>query len=69
MQRDKKYQSISECDTCLDLADQAFEADQTKIGEIAVTFLNHVVREHTGEVLAVLAEKYAPIFMSKRALR
>jgi hypothetical protein len=34
-----------------------------------VQFLNHVVRDHTGELLSVLAEKYLPIFMNKRAMR
>ena len=60
---------ISDCDICIDLADKAFEADQTEIGEIVLEFLNHVIRQHTVELLAVLAEKYGPIFMSKRAMR
>ncbi|MDA4112199.1 MAG: LON peptidase substrate-binding domain-containing protein [Thaumarchaeota archaeon] len=60
---------ISECDKCLELADNAFEADPSKRAEIAVSFLNHVVLEHTGELLALLAEKYGPIFLNKRSLR
>jgi ATP-dependent Lon protease len=60
---------ISECDKCLELADKAFEADPSKRAEIAVAFLNHVVMEHTGELLSLLAEKYGPIFLNKRSLR
>jgi ATP-dependent Lon protease len=60
---------ISECDKCLELADRAFEADPGKRAEIAVSFLNHVVLEHTGELLSLLAEKYGPIFLNKRSLR
>ncbi len=61
---------ISECGKCADLADQAFESGtEVEIGKIAVRFLEHVVNEHTGEVMSVLAEKYGPIFMSKRAMR
>jgi ATP-dependent Lon protease len=60
---------ISECDKCLELADNAFEADPSKRAEIAVSFLNHVVLEHTGELLSLLAEKYGPIFLNKRSLR
>lgn len=66
----KRVVPISECDTCTDLADQAFETgSETEIGQIAVRFLQHVVNEHTGENMAVLAEKYGPIFLSKRAMR
>ena len=62
--------SIPDCDTCIDLADQAFEAGtESEIGRIAVKFLEHVISEHAGEVMSVLAEKYAPIFMTKRAMR
>ncbi len=65
-----KPQSIPDCDICNDLADKAFEAqDQNRLGEIATAFLNHVISHHTAELMAVLAEKYGPIFMSKRALR
>ncbi len=60
---------ISECDKCLELADKAFDADPSKRAEIAITFLNHVVLEHTGELLSLLAEKYGPIFLNKRSLR
>jgi hypothetical protein len=61
---------IPECDTCIDLADQAFESGtEAEISNIAVRFLEHVISEHTAEVMNVLAEKYGPIFMTKRALR
>jgi hypothetical protein len=61
---------ISQCESCADLADQAFESGtEVEVSKIAVRFLEHVVNEHTGEVMSVLAEKYAPIFMSKRAMR
>lgn len=61
---------IPECDTCIDIADQAFESGtDVEIGRIAVKFLEHVINEHAGEVMSVLAEKYAPIFMTKRAMR
>jgi hypothetical protein len=66
----KQVIPISECDTCSDLADQAFESGtEVEIGKVAVRFLEHVINEHTGEVMGVLAEKYGPIFMSKRAMR
>jgi hypothetical protein len=62
--------AISECGTCADLADQAFESgSETEIGNVAVRFLEHVMNEHTGEIINLLAEKYGPIFMTKRALR
>ncbi len=60
---------IPECEICSDMADETFEASQSEmIGEIATKFLEYVIRNHTGELL-LLAEKYVPIFMSKRALR
>jgi hypothetical protein len=66
----KRVVPISDCDACTDLADQAFETgSDVEIGQIAVKFLQHAVNEHTGEVMAVLAEKYGPIFLSKRAMR
>jgi ATP-dependent Lon protease len=64
-----KVEPISECEKCLELADKAFDSDPSLRAEIAVSFLNHIVREHTGELLALLAEKYLPIFMNKRSMR
>lgn len=65
-----KTTPIELCDICADLADQAFEANQPSVmGEIASRFLNHVIKDHTSELLRVLAEKYVPVFMKRRALR
>ena len=69
LKRITEVKPIPECETCIDLADKAFEADPIRKGEIVLSFLNHVMQEHTGELLALLAEKYGPIFMKKRALR
>lgn len=60
---------IPECQTCADLADAAFEGDPAMRAERIVEFLNHVVSNHTAEVLGLLAEKYGPGFMHKRSLR
>jgi ATP-dependent Lon protease len=64
-----KVDPISDCEKCLELADKALDSDLSFRAEIAVQFLNHVVRDHTGELLALLAEKYLPIFMNKRSMR
>ena len=53
-----QVEPISECEKCMEFADRVFESDPSKRSEIAISFLNHVVREHTGEVLSLLAEKY-----------
>ena len=66
---DFKPRSIPECEVCSDLADRAFESGPAELNEIAVKFLTHVIQNHTEEVLALLAEKYVPIFMAKRAMR
>ncbi len=60
---------IPECETCAELAEKAFDSDSEEVGRVISMFLSHVVRDHTGELLALLAEKYGPIFMMKRALR
>ena len=61
---------IVKCQTCADIADQAFETEgQDRMGEIATTFLNHVMQHHTGELLGVLAERYGPVFLAKREMR
>lgn len=64
-----EFKPIPDCETCMDLADKAFDSDPVRRGEIVLAFLNHVIKEHTGELLGLLAEKYGPIFMRKRALR
>jgi hypothetical protein len=60
---------IVKCQTCADIADRAFEPGQENMGEVAAAFLNHVVQNHTGELLGVLAERYGPVFLAKRELR
>ncbi len=65
----KEIITIPECDTCQSLADDAFDSDATRRGEIGVKFLNHIAQHHTGELLALIAEKYGPTFLRKRALR
>lgn len=60
---------ITECEVCADLADRAFDADQNSRAEAIVQLLNHMVGNHTTELLSVLAERYGPAFMKKRSLR
>lgn len=62
-------QTISQCEICSDIADRGFESGPAQINEIALKFLAHVIQTHTDELMALLAERYLPIFMSKRALR
>ena len=38
-------------------------------GVVAREFLDHVVREHPDELVALLAEKYGPIFLRRRELK
>jgi ATP-dependent Lon protease len=64
-----EIKTIPECDTCADLADQAIESEPSQRAEHMSAFLTHVVSEHPAELLALLAEKYGPGFMSKRALK
>ncbi len=66
---DSKIKTIPECEICSDLADRAFDSGPAELNEIALKFLTHVIQDHTEEVLALLAEKYVPIFMAKRAMR
>lgn len=61
--------SISECEICADFADRAFDAEQEVRAEAIVELLNHMVGNHTTELLNVLAEKYGPAFMKRRSLR
>ena len=60
---------ITECEICADLADRAFDGEQDTRGEAIVQLLNHMVGNHTTELLNVLAEKYGPAFMKRRSLR
>jgi ATP-dependent Lon protease len=61
--------SILECAACTDLADRAFEADPGAGAQVAREFLDHVAREHPDELLALIAERYGPAFMRRRALK
>jgi hypothetical protein len=38
-------------------------------GEIAKEFLDHIVREHPDELLILLAARYGPAFLRRRALK
>jgi hypothetical protein len=53
----------------MELADRVFESEPSQRGEMASEFLTHVVEKHTGELLALLAERYGPAFMRKRAMK
>ncbi len=64
-----KARTIADCEACSDLADRAFESGPAELNKIAVKFLTHVIHDHTDELMALLAEKYVPIFMAKRAMR
>lgn len=64
-----KTRPIMECETCTDLADRAFDAEPAARAEAIAEFLNHVVSNHTAELLNLIAEKYGPAFMRKRSLR
>ncbi len=63
-----KTTSILECPTCMDMADRAFESG-SGVAEVAREFLDHVAREHPEELLALIAERYGPAFMRRRALK
>lgn len=69
LKRLAKVKTIPECETCMDLADNAFESGRDQRTEVTLAFLNHVVKEHTPELLAILVEKYGPVFLRKRELR
>jgi ATP-dependent Lon protease len=69
LKRLAKTKSISECPTCIEFADKAFELGPSRNTAIAREFLDHVNREHVDELLAVLAERYGPEFLRKRALK
>ncbi len=64
-----KVKMIPDCETCMELADRVFESEPNRRGEMASEFLNHVVQKHPGELLGLIAEKYGPAFMTRRALK
>jgi ATP-dependent Lon protease len=61
--------TIEDCPTCMDLADRAFDLGLNQSGEVAKEFLQHVVREHPDELLVLLAARYGPAFLRRRALK
>jgi len=61
--------TIEECETCMDLADKAFDMGLSRSGDIAKEFLDHVVREHPDELMVLLAGRYGPMFLRRRALK
>jgi ATP-dependent Lon protease len=64
-----RVKTIPECETCMELADRVFESEPNRRGEFASEFLSHVVQKHPGELLGLIAEKYGPTFMRRRALK
>ena len=64
-----KTPTIMECPTCMDLADRAFEAGPSTGANVARQFLEHVTKEHPDELLGIIAERYGPAFMRRRALK
>ena len=64
-----KTPTILECQTCMDLADKAFEAGPAAGVKVAREFLEHLAKEHPDEVLGIIAERYGPAFMRRRALK
>lgn len=60
---------IEDCPTCMDLADRAFELGLNQSGEVAKEFLEHVLKEHPDELMVLLAARYGPAFLRRRALK
>ena len=69
LKRLAKTPSILECTTCIDLADKAFESGPIVGAKVARDFLDHIAREHPDELLGLIAERYGPAFMRRRALK
>ena len=64
-----KTPTILECPACMDLADKAFEAGPSTGAKVAREFLEHLTKEHPDELLGIIAERYGPAFMRRRALK
>lgn len=64
-----KTGTIADCPTCIELADRAFDGSPAEGDRIAREFLEHVTHEHADEVLALLAERYGPAFVRRRAMK
>lgn len=60
---------IVKCHACADIADRAFESTPDSLQEVSSAFLIHVLENHPGELMNLLAERYGPIFLAKRELR
>ncbi|MDA4121692.1 MAG: LON peptidase substrate-binding domain-containing protein [Thaumarchaeota archaeon] len=60
--------TIQDCPTCIDLADRALELEPGS-DNVAKEFLDHLVREHPHEVLALVAERYGAAFLRRRELK
>jgi len=67
--KEARHIPVERCDTCAEIADRAFEGGTQDFQEVAVAFLNHVIEKHTGELLALLGERYGPVFLAKRRMR
>lgn len=61
--------TILDCPVCIELADRAFELGPRGAAKAARDFLDHVTQEHADELLGMLAERYGPAFMRRRALK
>jgi len=64
-----KARTIVDCPVCMDLADNAFDSGPDMRGKVAREFINHVVQEHMDELMTLLAGRYGPAFMRRRALK
>ena len=69
MKKLARIKTILECNTCVDLADRAFELGPGRGTQAARDFLDHVSREHPDELLGLIAERYGAEFMRRRALK
>jgi len=69
LKRLSKTRTILDCPVCIELADKAFELGPSGAARAASEFLDHVTREHTDELLGLIAERYGPAFMRRRALK
>lgn len=68
LKRLARVTTIQDCPTCIDLADRALEL-QPGSEDVAREFLDHLVREHPHEVLALVAERYGAAFLRRRELK
>jgi len=69
MRRPTREKTILDCPTCSDLADKAFDLGPSRGRDVATEFLDHVVRDHRDELMALLVARYGPTFLSRRELK